>query len=292
MLKALIFGGSGQDGFFLSQLLREKNVHVISVSRSSGDFKGDIADYEFVAKIIRETSPDYLFSFAANSTVSHEALFENHSSISNGTINLLEAVRIFSPTTKVFLSGSALQFENRGIPICEDTPFQASSPYSLARIHSCYAARYFRTQFGLKIYFGFFFNHDSELRSARHVNRKIIQGAKQIKAGELATLTLGSLGVMKEFTHAMDIVEAVWIFVNQEREHELVIGSGEAHSIKEWVNLAFSKIQLSWEDFIDHDPSIHSTYSILVSNPRRLRMLNWEPKVSFEELFERMWATR
>ena len=143
----IIFGASGQDGFYLDELLQKLHYSVIRISRKMGDLKGTIVDYLFVETIIKQLQPKYVFHFAANSTTHHRALFENHESISTGTLNVLEAVRLHCPTTKVFLSGSAMQFKNEGFPISEQTPFEASSPYSVARIQSVYAARYYRNKF-------------------------------------------------------------------------------------------------------------------------------------------------
>ena len=172
-MNVIVFGASGQDGYYLNELLQKQNINVIKVSRKIGDLIGNIADYSFVESIIKEYQPKYIFHFAANSTTHHRALFENHESISTGTLNVLEAVRLHCPATKVFLSGSAMQFKNEGFPISEQTPFEASSPYSVARIQSVYAARYYRDKFGLKVYVGYFFNHDSPLRTEQHVNQKI-----------------------------------------------------------------------------------------------------------------------
>ena len=168
-MKAIIFGRNGQDGHYLAQLLAAHDVEVVGVSRSAGDWEiGDIADFELVERLLRVHQPAYVFHLAANSSTRHDALFDNHRAISTGTINVLECARRHVPTAKVFLSGSAMQFVNRGQPIDETTPFAASSAYSVARIHSVYAGRYYRERFGLPVYVGYFFNHDSPLRSERH----------------------------------------------------------------------------------------------------------------------------
>src|SRR5258706_5661682 len=126
--------------------------------------------------------PKYIFHLAANSTTSHYALFDNHIAISTGTINILEAVKQVSPDTKVFLSGSGLQFVNKNIPIKETDEFEASSAYSVARIHSVYAARYYRS-LGIKVYVGYFFNHESPRRTERHISKMIAEAVKRIAKG-------------------------------------------------------------------------------------------------------------
>lgn len=154
-MKAIIFGSNGQDGHYLSLLLKEIGLKVYLNSRSNGDSVGDVTDYSFVSNLIDTHKPEYIFSFAANSTTSHTALFENHQTISTGTLNILESVRLYCKDSKVFLSGSALQFHNIGHPISETTPFEASSAYSVARIQSVYAARYYRDKFSMNIYVGY-----------------------------------------------------------------------------------------------------------------------------------------
>lgn len=287
-MKAIIFGASGQDGAFLAQLLREKSVNVITVSRSSGDIKGDIGEYIFVEKLIRSQQPDYIFHFAANSTTHHDSLFENHSAISTGTLNVLESVRLHCPKAKVFLSGSAMQFVNNGTPIDEDTSFEGSSPYSIARIQSVYAARYYRKAFGLSIYCGYFFNHDSPLRTERHVNQKVISAVKRIANGSSEKLELGNVDVKKEFNYAGDIVDAIWIIINQSLFFEVVIGSGRVHTIKEWVEYCFGKVNKNWQDHVIVSHDYKPEYEVLISNPVRLRSLGWQPKVGFHQLADLM----
>lgn len=287
-MKAIVFGANGQDGVLLSKLLNHKNINVIDVSRTTGMLRGDVADYCFVEALIKNHRPDYIFHFAANSSTQHDALFDNHQAISTGTLNILESVREHCPKAKVFLSGSAMQFQNDQTPIDEHTPFEASSPYSIARIQSVYAGRYYRAKFGMAVYCGYLFNHDSPLRSERHVNQKIVSAVNRIAKGSNEKLELGNINVEKEFNYAGDIVEAIWILVNQEDVFEAVIGCGEAHSIKEWLEYCFKKINKNLSDFVVINPDYKAEYKILVSNPTLLRSLGWYPKVNFNELADMM----
>ena len=157
-MKALIFGASGQDGILLTGLLKKNQIDVKGVSRSHGLLRGDVANFHFVNTIIQDLKPDYIFHLAANSVTSHDALFENHETISTGTLNILESAREYSPRAKIFISGSAMQFKNDGFPINEQTSFEAKSPYAIARIQSSYTSRYFREFFGMQIYNGYLFN--------------------------------------------------------------------------------------------------------------------------------------
>lgn len=287
-MKAIIFGASGQDGILLSNFLKLKNIDVVGVSRTVGDFRGDVADYSFVEALIKNYKPAYIFHFSANSTTRHEALYDNHLAISTGTLNILESVRLHCPQAKVFLSGSAMQFKNNDVAIDESTPFEASSPYAVARIQSVYAARYYRDTFGLLIYCGYLFNHDSPLRSERHVNQKIVNAVKRIALGSTEKLELGNIDVQKEFNYAGDIVEAIWMLINQNSIFEMVIGCGEAHSIREWLEYCFNKINKKWEDFVIVNSDYIPEYKILVSNPKLLQSLKWCPKEGFYSLADMM----
>jgi GDPmannose 4,6-dehydratase len=286
-MKAIIFGANGQDGFYLSKLLQSQDINILKVSRKNCEVIGNVTDRKFVEDVIKINQPDYIFHLAANSTTRHEALFENHEAISTGTINILEAVYQHCPKSKVFLSGSAMQFENKGLPIDETTPFAALSSYAVSRIHSVYAARYYRL-LGLKVYVGYFFNHDSPFRTEQHINQKIVQFAKQIAGGNDVKLEIGDITVKKEFNFAGDIVEAVWVLVNQDAVFEAVIGCGAAHSIEEWLELCFRVFNKNWREFISVKPEFQAEYEILVSKPDLIKSLGWEPKTSIEDLAKMM----
>lgn len=285
---ALIFGVNGQDGFYLSKLLRENQVEAVGVSRSSGDVRGDVAEYDLVEALMIKHQPGYVFHLAANSTTDHAALFENHQAISTGTLNILEAARLHCPNAKVFLSGSAMQFTNRGVPIDENTSFEARSPYAVARIQSVYAGRYYRERFGMKVYTGYFFNHDSPMRTERHVNQKIAAAARRVASGTPEKLIIGNLDVEKEFNFAGDVVEAAWRLVNQHAMFECVIGCGKAYRIKDWLTACFERIGKRWQDYIEVADGFQPEYKVLVSNPRLIKSLGWEPRVGFEELADMM----
>ena len=288
-MKAIIFGASGQDGFYLTKFLQRERIETFGVARTMGDAIGDVADRDFVERLIKQYEPDYVFHFAANSTTRHDAVFENHAAIGTGTINILEAVYKYRPNAKVFLSGSAMQFENDGTPIDETTPFAASSAYAASRIHSIYAGRYYRS-LGLKVYAGYFFNHDSPRRTESHVNQKIARAAKRIALGSKETLEIGAPEVKKEFNFAGDIVEAVWLLVNQDEIFEAVIGSGSAHSINEWLDLCFALVGKDWREHVKVKAGFEPEYKILVSNPARIFSLGWRPQVGIEKLAQMMTA--
>jgi GDPmannose 4,6-dehydratase len=282
-MTALIFGANGQDGYYLDKLLKIKGVRTIGISRSGSWVNGDITNWNFVKEIIEVEKPDYIFNFAANSTTRHDVLFENHHTISTGSLHVLEAARTAVPDCKIFLSGSGLQFENSGIPIDENTPFEGSNAYAVERIHSVYAARYFR-QFGLPVYVGYFFNHDSPRRSERHVSKMITEAVKRIKSGSKEQIEIGNLSTRKEWGFAGDIVKAVWSLVNQETYYEAVLGTGEAFSIQNWIEECFRQVGLPWQPYIRQKEGFKPEFSTLVSDPYRIKTIGWQPETSFTQL--------
>lgn len=288
LVKAMIFGSNGQDGYYLSKLFERKHIEFIRISRKGNAVHGDVGDYGFVEKQIKEYQPSYIFHFAAASTTEHLALFENHQTICTGTLNILEAVKIHCPNAKVFIPGSAMQFKNNGLPIDEHASFEASSPYAVARIQSVYAARYYRETFGLQTYVGYFFHHDSPLRTEQHINQKIVKTVNRISAGSIEKLEIGNIEAKKEFNFAGDIIEAVWLLVNQNIVFEAVIGSGIAYAIKEWVEYCFNKINKDWQEHVVIKNNYHSEYDVLVSNPKLLKSLGWVPEVGFHQLADLM----
>jgi len=287
-MKALIFGCNGQDGVYLTNLLKSISIEVVGFARNSDDLNKNIHNLDYIQRIIQLHLPEFIFHFAAKSSTRHEYLFENHDSITNGVLNLLEMVRIYSGRTKVFISGSGLQFENNGNPIDELQPFHASSAYSLARINSIFIARYYREKFNLKIYVGYLFNHDSPLRGDHHINKFIVNEVKLLKKGLSKKIYIGDLTVKKEFNFAGDIVKAIWILINQESCYEAVIGSGEAYSIEDWINYCFYKSNLDPLEFIVPLEDFTSEYKILVSNPKTIKSLGWKPELNFYQLADLM----
>ena len=289
----IIFGISGQDGYYLREILMKKNFNVIGVSRNNKDhLQGDVSDYTFVKKIISSYQPDYIFHFAAVSSTKHDFLFENHATISIGTLNILENVRLYSSHTRVFISGSAMQFLNDGFPINENTHFDPNSAYSCSRIDSVYTSRYFRNKFNVKVYTGYFFNHDSPLRSINHINQQIVVAAYKIKNREQDKITIGNPFILKEFNYAGDVVEAVWCLVQQDNVFETIIGSGIVYSIYDWAKYIFSRLDLDLDQHLVIDTNFKSDYKILQSDPRLIKSLGWKPKVDFYKLADLMISAK
>ena len=285
MKTAIIFGVNGQDGFYLSMLLQKMEFTVIGISRTASNT--DLTNFDSVVELVKKTTPDYIFHLAANSTTRHDALFENHATISTGTFNILEAVKIYSPQTKVFISGSGLQFVNTEKPIKESDIFEARDPYSVSRIHSVYAARYYR-KLGLQVYVGYFFNHDSPRRTERHMAKKISEAVKRIAKGSDEKLEIGDISVIKEWTYAGDIVEGIWILVLQDKIFEANISSGLGYSIEQWLNVCFDCIGKKWQDHVVIKNDFSPEYKMLVSDPTIINSLGWSPKVLIDEMAKMM----
>jgi len=287
-MTAVIFGAGGQDGYYLEQICRSRGIDVIGVSLwGPAQIKGDIADFAAVERIIAENKPDYIFHLAANSTTKHDALFDNHSAISTGTLNILEAVKRHWPASKVFITGSGVQFKNNQKPISETDEFEANSPYSVARIQSVYAARYYRS-LGIRAYVGYLFHHESPFRDESHVSKMITNAVQRISSGSQEKITLGDLSVKKEWTFAGDTAEGMFTLVQQDEVFEAVIGSGVPYSIGNWLEVCFDMIGRKWNDYVILQDGFKSEYPILVSNPFKINQLGWRPKISFRQLAEIM----
>ena len=286
-MKALIFGANGQDGHYMNELCSLEGNDTVGVSRSGNWVRGDVTSFDRVGQLIREHLPDYIFHFAANSSTRHDTLFENHETISTGTLNILESVRRYSPESRVFITGSGVQFENNGNPISETDNFEAKSPYSIARIQSVYAARYFRS-LGLKIYVGYLFHHESPLRKPDHMSQKIALAVKRIAEGSDEILELGDISVEKEWTFAGDIAQGIYTLIRQDKVFEAVIGSGVAYSIENWLEECFGIIGKDWHDHVCIRKGFAPEYKRLVSNPVTINSLGWYPTMGLRDLAELM----
>lgn len=285
MGSALIFGISGQDGFYLKSLLEKSGFEVYGYARDGGD---GLLNREFVEREVIRLRPDFIFHFAAVSSTRHDFVFENHAVISGGTLNILEAVHRHSPATKVFITGSGVQFRNQGLPISEEDAFEASSPYSVSRIHSVYAARYYR-RLGVQVYVGYLFHHESPLRKAGHLTKKIADFVRRTNKNSDERIVIGDVSVRKEYGFAGDIVNGIWTLVSQNEVFEAVIGTGIAYSVADWLDVCFAKCGLDWHDFVElKKDGFVPEYSVLVSNPKTINDLGWQPNASLEDLAEMM----
>jgi len=282
-LNALIFGVNGQDGYYLQELCKFKGVKPIGISRSGDCIHANVACYTQVEQLIKQYMPTYIFHLAANSTTRHDAIFENHETISTGTLNVLEAVKRHSPSTKVFITGSGVQFKNTGKPISELDEFEANSPYSIARIQSVYAARYYRS-LGVRAYVGYLFHHESPLRKPNHVSKMIALAAQRIAAGSVEIIELGDVSVEKEWTFAGDVARGIFKLVTQEDVFEATIGSGNACSIQKWLECCFSFAGLDWRNHVKVKEGFTVEYPLLVSDPQTMNRIGWKALLDINEV--------
>jgi GDPmannose 4,6-dehydratase len=283
MMKALIFGANGQDGHYVNELCSLKDIEIIGISRTGNWLQGDVSHFDIVERLIQEHLPDYIFHFAANSSTRHDTLFENHETISTGTLNILESVKRHSTESRVFITGSGVQFENKGNPISETDNFKATSPYSIARIQSVYAARYFRS-LGIRVYVGYLFHHESPLRKDNHISKMIADAVKRIANGSNEKITLGDISVKKEWAFAGDVAEGIFTLINQDKIFEACIGTGKAYSIQDWLEICFNRIDKDWNDYVHLKESFIPEYKILISDPSTINSIGWLPKTTFENL--------
>jgi GDPmannose 4,6-dehydratase len=283
-LKALIFGASGQDGYYLSEACHRRKIKVVGVARREGPWlQGDVASPELVEQCIRRYTPDLIFHLAATSTTRHEALYENHAAIGTGTLNILESVKRWSPQSKVFITGSGVQFINNGQPIRETDPFDHQSAYAAVRNYSVYLARYFRS-IGIQAYVGYLFHHESPLRAEHHVCQHIAQAALNIAAGNDDILELGDISVKKEWSFAEDIAEGIMTLMSQNQVFEATIGSGSSYSIEDWLAECFKFIHKDWRPHVREKKNFKSEYKILLSNPATINGLGWKTTTTLSEL--------
>lgn len=282
-MKALIFGANGQDGHYLSEACYKRGIEVIGISRSGPWLHGDVTLPEIVEELIRSLHPEMIFHLAATSTTRHDAIYEHYATIGTGTINILESVKRWSPASKVFITGSGLQFVNRGDPISETDPFCHGSAYVVARNYSVYLARYFR-DLGIRTYVGYLFHHESPLRRSHHVCQKIAQAVRRIAEGSEEVLKLGDISVRKELTFAGDVTEGIMTLIEQDQVFEATIGSGHAYSIKDWLDECFRLINKDWQHYVRVKKDFEAAYQVLVSNPATINSLGWYATTTRSEL--------
>ncbi len=284
----LIFGGGGQDGFFLRDFLKASGSDVEAYDYYQSQFPSiDVGDFTAVSQIIKEKKPGMIFNLAARSTTKHEALLDNQNAIVNGTVSILEAVDRFAPDCKVFLASSGLVFQNNGKPICEDDPLALDSAYALTRAEALLSARYFR-QRGRKVFVGFLFNHESPLRPPASVVRQVVADVVRVSRGSLEKIKLGNANVVKEWTWAGDTVQAMITLINQDEIFEANIGSGVGYSIREFATECSQIFGLELNDHIEEMTGFVPQYPSLISDPSRIKSLGWKPHVGLNELARKM----
>lgn len=299
---ALITGATGQDGSYLSELLVAKGYRVIGTSRRTEAVTGDglelrtldLLDPERTSALVRELEPDEIYHLAGQSSVglSFEEPRASFESVARGTLNVLDAVRTGPRTARVFVAGSGEVFGacDAG-PADETTPFRPQSPYAVAKAAAAELTRVYRNAYGLFACVGFLFNHESPRRPERFVTRRIAAGARAVALGKAARLELGDLGVVRDWGWAPEYVEAMWRMLARETPEDFVLATGEAHSLEEFVERAFSALGLDARQHVVSDKARFrpSEIRVLYGNPRRAEeQLGFRPSVRFAEVVKRL----
>ena len=328
MKKALITGITGQDGSYLAELLLSKGYEVHGIVRRSSLINthridhiyekitlhyGDLTDPENIMGVIRQVEPAEIYNLGAQSHV--KVSFEMPEYTSNvdalGTLRILEAVRMLGMEKDVRIyqaSTSELYGGVLGTPLSETTPFHPRSPYGVAKLYGYWIIKNYRESYGFHASSGILFNHESPRRGETFVTRKITQGLSRISVGLQKVLYLGNLNAKRDWGHAKDYVEAMWLMLQQDEPDDYVIATGEQYSVRDFVNEAapYFGFKLEWmgegEDEIALDWNTKKT--IIGINPRYFRpaevdsllgdatkakeVLGWEPKIKFKELVEDM----
>lgn len=308
MAKALITGINGQDGSYMAELLLEKGYEVHGIIRrsSAGNTRridhiitdinlhyGDLSDVNNLVKILQEVQPDEIYNFAAMSQVriSYDIPAYTGQITGLGFANLVEAVRLVNPDAKVYQASSSEMFGKvQEIPQRETTPFYPRSPYGCAKAYAFYLGRAYREGYGLKIYNGILFNHESSRRGEEFLSKKVVKAAVRIKKGLQDKLVLGNLEAKRDIGYAKDYVYWIWKMVQGEPD-DYVIATGETHSMQEFVEETFNYLGLEWKDYVVFDEKLKRPAEVdyLQGDPSKAKeKLGYHVQTSFKELIKIM----
>lgn len=302
---ALITGITGQDGSYLAELLLKKGYDVYGLIRRLSTpnisriehiipdielVEGDLTDQSSISDAIHLIQPDEVYNLAAQSFVGtswHQPVLTGDVT-GLGVVRVLESVRLSCPDARVYQASTSEMFGKvHETPQNENTRFHPRSPYGFAKVYGYWACVNYRENYGMHVSNGILFNHESPRRGIEFVTRKISDGAARIKLGLADELHLGSLDAKRDWGHAADYVEAMWLMLQQEEPDDYVIATGKLHSVQEFVKYAFDAVGLDWEKYVVVDPKfVRPTEMKLLQGDasRAKRVLGWEPKVTFEEL--------
>lgn len=302
MKTAVIVGCNGQDGKLLYDLLSKRNYAVVGIGRdsirSTGSFQAgsiDIANTQAVFDLIKSLKPDEIYYLAAFHQSSEELpSLENIGLVRQSynvnvlwLANFLEGIRRFSPKTRLFYAASCRVFGLAAeIPQDESTPMNPNCVYGITKAAGLMTCRFYRNNYSLFASVGILYNHESALRSARFVSKKIVTGAIDIKRKKKDKLVLGDLKAEVDWGYAADYVEAMRRILNYESADDFVIATGQKHSVLDFVKLAFGYLRLDWELYVESNPGpVSRQVPVLVGNPAKLmRLTGWKPTVEFEEM--------
>ncbi|NLF24792.1 MAG: GDP-mannose 4,6-dehydratase [Deltaproteobacteria bacterium] len=306
---ALVTGVTGQDGSYLAELLLEKGYKVYGMVRRSSVEKferinhlvdkielvqGDLLDQFSLISILREIRPQEVYNLAAQSFVPtswrQPVLTSEFTAI--GVTKLLESIRVVDPEIRFYQASSSEMFGKvRETPQNELTPFYPRSPYGVAKVYGHYITVNYRESYGLFAVSGILFNHESPRRGLEFVTRKVTHTAAKIKLGLATELRLGNLDAKRDWGFAADYVRAMWQMLQQPEADDYVIATGKTRTVRELVEVAFEKVGLDWQKYVKVDQKFirPAEVDLLVGDASKAkRCLNWEPRVSFEEMIGMM----
>jgi GDPmannose 4,6-dehydratase len=314
--KALITGITGQDGSYLAEFLLGKGYEVYGIIRRSSSFNtgridpiyedphvphrrlelvyGDLNDASSLNHIIRRIQPDEIYNLGAQShvRVSFDIPEYTGEITGLGAIRLLEAIRESGLKPKFYQASSSEMFGNtQDVPQRETTPFYPRSPYGAAKVYAYWVTVNYREAYGLFACNGILFNHESPRRGETFVTRKITKAAARIKLGVQQDLFLGNLDAKRDWGFAGDYVEAMWMMLQAEVPSDYVIATGETHTVKEMLELAFDRLKLDWKKHVKIDPKYYrpTEVDLLIGDASKAKKeLGWQPKVKFQELIAMM----
>jgi GDPmannose 4,6-dehydratase len=310
MKKALICGISGQDGAYLAQLLLRQGYQVVGSSRDAqiSSFENLVRlgirnqvevesvalnDFRSVLQVLIKVEPTEIYNLAGQSSValSFQQPVETLESISVGTLNLLEAIRFTKKPIKLYNACSGECFGDIADAADESTPFRPRSPYAVAKSAAFWEVANYREAYNIFACSGILFNHESPLRPARFVTKKIVTAACRLAAGSQEKLKLGNIAIQRDWGWAPEYVEAMWLMLQQETPDDFVIATGENHSLEEFVATAFAQVSLDWRDHVIIDPGLFRPTDIAISrgNPQKSRQtFGWQAKARMKEVISLM----
>ncbi len=303
--RVLITGVTGQDGSYLAELLLGEGYDVYGVVRRSstenfariehlrGDIEliqADLLDQLSLISAVQKVRPQEIYNLAAQSFVptswEQPVLTAEFDAI--GVSRMLEAIRLVDRSIRFYQASSSEMFGKvREVPQTEATPFHPRSPYGVAKVYGHFITVNYRESYGIFACSGILFNHESPRRGKEFVTRKISHAVACIKLGLAKELRLGNLEAHRDWGFAGDYVRAMWLMLQQPQPDDYVVASGESHSVREFVELAFARVGLPWQEYVRQDPSLVRPAEVdhLIGDPRKARQtLGWEPRVSFREL--------
>jgi len=307
--RALITGVTGQDGSYLAELLLEKGYEVCGMVRRASVEKferiehlrerirlaqADLLDQLSLIELVKGFRPHEIYNLAAQSFVptswTQPMLTAEFDAV--GVTRMLEAVRLVDPTIRFYQASLSEMFGKvREVPQRETTPFHPRSPYGVAKVYGHYITVNYRESYDIFACSGILFNHESPRRGLEFVTRKVTYGVAQIKLGLARELRLGNLDAKRDWGFAGDYVEAMWRMLQQPEPDDYVVATGENHTVRELVEIAFSHAGLDWRQFVQLDSSLlrPAEVELLIGDPAKARdRLGWRPKVSFGELVRMM----